>query len=386
MAMLETPLLSAEPPPAARESASAMRIVHLTAPAAYGGLERVVEALAAGQAARGHAVHLVAIVDPGAEPPLLDAVRRAGVEVHAVAPPPRAYRQERAEVRALLARIRPDVVHTHGYRADVLHGGVARSLGIATVSTVHGFTGGDWKNRLYEAMQRRALRRFGAVAAVSVPMARQLPGAPVTVIRNAWWPAAPPLSRREAREGMGVGDGTFAVGWVGRVSREKGADVLIDALPHLAGLPYRVVVVGDGPERDAVTRRAADLGVAERVDWRGAMPQAGRRMPAFDVFVLSSRTEGTPVTLLEAMAAGVPMVATSVGGVPDAVSPAEALLVPSEDPRALAAAIRAVHDDAAAAAARAARARLRLETDHAPGPWLDAYEDLYRRVLRAAVS
>ncbi|HEX8246508.1 MAG TPA: glycosyltransferase, partial [Longimicrobium sp.] len=341
-AMLE-PLASSGPPTGAPSSPSApLTIVHVSAPAAYGGLERVVEALAAGQAARGHAVHLVAIVDPGAEPALLDAARRAGVQVHAVAPPRRGYRRERAEVRALLARIRPHVVHTHGYRADVLHGGLARSLGMATVSTVHGFTGGDWKNRVYESLQRRALRRFGAVVAVSAPMARQLAGAPVTVIRNAWSPAAPALGRRQAREGLGIEDGTFAIGWVGRLSHEKGADVLIAALPHLAGLPYRAVVVGDGPERDAVARCAAELGVAERVDWRGAMPQAGRWMPAFDAFVLSSRTEGTPVTLLEAMAAGVPVVAASVGGVPDAVSSAEALLVPPEDPRALAAAVRAV--------------------------------------------
>ncbi|HEX8906292.1 MAG TPA: glycosyltransferase [Longimicrobiaceae bacterium] len=373
---------SAAPPSASR----AMRIVHLAAPGAYGGAESVIQALAAGQAERGHEVHLVAIVDPGAEPPLLAAVRAAGVHVHRVAPPRRAYLRERAEVRALLARIAPDVVHTHGYRADVLHAAGARSLGLATVSTVHGFTGGGWKNRLYEALERRALRRVDAVAAVSAPIARQLAGARVTVVRNAWSPPAPPLSRQEARARLGLGDATFAIGWIGRASQEKGLDVLIDAIRHLSGIDYRVVVIGDGPDLEVARRRTAELDVAERVDLRGAIPQAGRWMPAFDVFVLSSRTEGTPVTLLEAMDAGVPVVATAVGGVPDVVSQAEALLVPPESPPALAAAIRAVHDDRAAAAARAARARQRLETDHAPGPWLDAYDDLYRRVLRGAAA
>jgi glycosyltransferase involved in cell wall biosynthesis len=383
MEMLEVaPPASADPTPSPR-ARGGLRIAHVAAPAAFGGLERVVEALAAGQAERGHAVHLVAILDPGAEPPLLEALRQSGVRVHAVVPPRRAYRCERAEVRSLLARIRPDVVHTHGYRADVLHGGVARSLGIPTVSTVHGFTGGDWKNRLYEAIQARMLRRYDAVAAVSAPLARSLARAPVTVIRNAWRPPTP-LSRREARERLDIAEGTFAIGWVGRLSREKGLDLLVEALPHLADLPNRLVVMGDGPERDGVARRAKDLLVADRIDWRGMVPDAGRWMPAFDAFALSSRTEGTPVTLLEAMAAETPVVATAVGGVPDVVSVAEVLLVPPENPAALAAAIRSVHDAPATAAERAARARLRLETDHAPGPWLDAYHELYRRVLRGA--
>jgi len=369
-----------------------LTLLHVVAPARFGGLERVLEMLAGGQAARGHRVHAAAILDPGAEHghPLLAALAAAGVAVHALTPPPRGYIQERREMRALLARIAPDVVHTHGYRADVLHGGAARALGIPTLSTVHGFTGGGWRNRFYETLQRRALRRAGAVAAVSRRMGAELarggirPGR-LHVIPNAWSPGAPPAPRAEARRALGIPDHVFAVGWVGRVSREKGLDVLVDALPLLAALPVRLVVLGDGPERGAVAARAARLGVAERIDWRGAVHGAGRWMAAFDAWVLSSRTEGTPVTLFEAVAAGTPVVATRVGGVPDVVASAtEALLVPPERPDALAAALRAVHGDPAGAAARAERARLRLETEHAPGPWIDAYESLCRRLARGA--
>ena len=105
-------------------------------------------------------------------------------------------------------------------------------------------------------------------------------------------------------------------------------------------------------------------------------------MPAFDAWVLSSRTEGTPVTLFEAVAAGVPVVATRVGGVPDVVGEGEAILVPPEDPEALAAAIRAVHASPLAAAARADRASRRVATEFAAAPWLDAYDRAYRRALR----
>jgi glycosyltransferase involved in cell wall biosynthesis len=105
--------------------------------------------------------------------------------------------------------------------------------------------------------------------------------------------------------------------------------------------------------------------------------EAAALFPAFDMFVLSSRTEGTPMALFEAMAAGVPVVATAVGGVPQVVSPAEALLVPPDDPANLAAGIREVLSNPDAAHARACAARRRLEREFAVQPWLARYDMLY---------
>jgi len=118
--------------------------------------------------------------------------------------------------------------------------------------------------------------------------------------------------------------------------------------------------------------------VADRVNWHGLVPDAADLYPAFDAWVLSSRTEGTPIALLEAMAARVPVVATAVGGVPDVVSSAEALLVPSEQPRELAAALATVLADRAQAALRAEAAYRRLTEAYSPGGWLDAHVALYR--------
>lgn len=142
-------------------------------------------------------------------------------------------------------------------------------------------------------------------------------------------------------------------------------------------------MVGDGPDLARARALAVRLDVAARITWPGLVPGAGRLLPAFDVFVLSSRTEGTPIVLLEAIAAGVPVVATRVGGVPDVVGPAEALLVPSDDPGALAAAVRAVRADPDSAAVRVAAARRRLGAEFAEPSWLDRYETVYRALLRS---
>jgi glycosyltransferase involved in cell wall biosynthesis len=112
------------------------------------------------------------------------------------------------------------------------------------------------------------------------------------------------------------------------------------------------------------------------------VPDAGRVLPAFDVFALSSRTEGTPIVLFEAIAAGVPVVATAVGGVPDVVTEREALLIPPESPPLLGEALRRAFTDDEGSRARARAASARVAELFGIEPWLDAYETVYRLVAR----
>lgn len=263
----------------------------------------------------------------------------------------------------------------------------ARSTGVTTVTTVHGFTGGGARNRLNELLQERSFRAFSGVVAVSRHTADRIRRSGVAasrihVIPNAYDADRPRLDRLAARARLGVPvDAGFLGGWVGRFGAEKGPDVLVDAFARWAQPDAQVVMVGDGPERAAVEQRARALGIADRIRWTGTIADAGALFSAFDAFVLSSRTEGTPVVLLEAMAAGVPIIATRAGGVPEMLTEREARLVPVGDPGALAAAMADVYGDAAAARARAAAARARLERDFAFDAWVQRYDQLYRSLL-----
>ncbi len=358
-----------------------MNVLHLLAPAAVGGLERVVRALAEGHGAMGHDVHVALVVEPRSASTIVDSWSDASAfTVHPVALPARGYRAERDVVRQMCDRLRPNVIHTHGYRPDLVHGTVARDLGVPLVSTHHGFTGGGWKNRVYQRLQVAALRRFDTVVAVSRPLARELvrrgvPDGSVRCIQNAWMGSQPPLSRQEARAALGIGEG-FWIGWVGRLAAEKQPDALLRALATVRDLPVHAAVIGEGPQRRSLQRSVSRDGLADRVRWCGVVDGMACLYKAFDAFVLSSRKEGTPITLFEAMATDVPVIATRVGGVLDVVTSEQAILVDPDDPSALARAIRSVFGDRDAAARRARAARERLERDFRLAPWLSQYEEV----------
>lgn len=382
--------------------ASQRSVLHVLAPAPAGGLERVVRALAVGQAGRGHAVTVAAVLershrraaDAAAEAyehPFVASFTGTSVLVAPVIVGRRDYLGERSAIRRLADRCSAGIVHTHGRRPDVVDSGIARERGVPAVTTVHGFTGAGLRSFVNAAIQRRAFRQFDGVVAVSDTVADSLmrfgvPPARVHVIQNAYDEVAPPLSRPEARVRIGVGPEEFVIGWVGRLSPEKGMDVLIAALADLRDRPLTVAVIGSGSERAALEAEAVRLGVSASVRWLGQLNDAPRLYRGFDLFVLSSRTEGTPIALFEAMDAEIPVVATAVGGVPAVVSPNEARLVPPDDPRALAQAIRESYDDPSPGRVRAANARQRLRTHYAVGPWLDRYDRLYTDVVAAGLA
>ena len=358
-------------------------IVQIVAPGEVGGLESVVLALSAGLMDRGHRVITAVVSEPrDGQHPFVTALNRAGVTTEEFSVPRRAYLKERALVSEMCDRIRPDVVHTHGYRPDILHAASRWNPSFATVTTLHGSSRRGGTTTVHELIQLALLRRFDAVIAVSRKLADELRGRwarpdQLHVVPNGLSDHRPPATVEEARRELGLPSTGLVIGWVGRLIPVKGADVFLRAMARLKGLSMTVSVIGDGPERATLEAIARAEGLDDRVRFHGVVADAARLLSAYDVFVLSSRSEGTPITLLEAVAAKVPVVVTSVGGVPDVVGPAEGMVVPPEDPERLAGAIDSVIRNPAAAAARAEAATRRLVANFGMERWMDAHDVVY---------
>ena len=365
-----------------------LRVAQIVSPMTAGGLERVVEALSVGLHRRGHELRVLALLRQDEEHnPVVASLRTHGVPVQEIRTPDRGYREERRLVRDALATLQPQIAHTHGYRRDILHRPTAARLGLATVTTVHGpdKTGG-LKGAFFEWLQRLNFRRFDAVVAVSDALrdttrASGVPSSRLHVVPNSWPGLSAPLERSAAREALGLDPGAPAIGWVGRFVPVKGPDLFLEALALVPPPRPLGVMIGFGPDHDRLHRQARDLGLGETVRFLTEIRDAGRYFGAFDAYVLSSRSEGLPIAILEAMAAKAPIVATRVGGVSEVVSEREAVLVTPEDPSALALAIDETLSDPHAASRRADRALERLETEYSVEVFLDRYEAVYREVL-----
>ncbi|TVR58912.1 MAG: glycosyltransferase [Gemmatimonadales bacterium] len=372
-----------------------LSVVHLCTPARVGGLERVVQGLAVWTARAGHQVTVMAVSGPGADlGEFLAPLERAQVPVVRVESSGRRYLAERRVVQKHLRRMRPDVLHTHGYRCDLLHGGPARRLGIATVSTLHGSSRMGGLSHLFEWLQERALARFDGVVAVSEPLRQSLltkgvRADRVHLIPNGWVPPERYLDREEARRELKLPQDRLIIGWIGRLIPIKGCDVFLEALTRLGpnAPPWHGIVVGDGPERAALEEQARHLGIEDRVTFAGSVPEAARIARALDLFVLSSRSEGTPMTILEIMGAGVPVVATAVGGVPEVVAaPRGGWVVPPEEPEELAEVIEEVLADRQKRGLRGGAGQERTNRVYGPVPWVQLHINLYGTLIPFSTS
>ena len=203
---------------------------------------------------------------------------------------------------------------------------------------------------------------------------------------SSWETAA--ANRATTRAELGITDDEFLVVQVARLDPIKDHATAIRAIGLAArqNPRIRLLIVGDGPQKATLEQEIGRLGVADRVTMLGLRDDVGRLLAAADAFLLTSVSEGIPVTVLEAMAAGVPVVATSVGGLPELVSDrVSGLLAPAGDAQQLAAALVRLAADPALGAALAARAKQRAESDFSEARMLSSYERIYRELLSSRV-
>jgi len=193
---------------------------------------------------------------------------------------------------------------------------------------------------------------------------------------------------RALKKDLGIKDGERMILTVGRLSKEKAQMDLLRAYKNLSEthreIDARLVIVGDGPEREPLEAATASLGLGERVMFAGQVNNVQVYCAAADVLVNSSHSEGSPYVLLEAMAAGLPIVATAVGGVPEMIENNEtALLVPAGEPQAMADAIARVLNDEQLAQRLSGNASASVALRFSPENYVRSLVEIYGQLLSA---
>jgi glycosyltransferase involved in cell wall biosynthesis len=232
-----------------------------------------------------------------------------------------------------------------------------------------------------------------AIFAVSADLrlhmiAEGLPSQRVTVIRNGIDPGSrpSPAARWAARSSLGLAPDALVVATAGRLDPVKDLPALVDALAilRLAEPAARLVIIGDGPERARLEQQAATLGVTPALCFTGYRSDVRQLLAAADVYANSSIHEGVSLTILEAMATGLPVVATRVGGTPEVVlEPETGVLVPARSPTALASALATLLHTPGRRRAMGDAARARVKSHFSIDAMVTRYLEAYRSSLRS---
>ena len=373
-------------------AAPPLRVLHIITSLVFGGAERlVVSAATRLPAARFESV----ICCLAARGPLAAEAERAGVRVESLGAFP-GLRHPIAFLRLyrLIRRLRPDVVHTHLQAAN-LYGRFAAWLAgvpviVATEHNVYASKAGR-----YVRVERQLARRTTMLVAVSEEVRRflsgqlQLPAASIRVIRNG---VGEPIASEEGaaafRSRLGLPPSDVILATVASLTVKKGHEFLIRAVAILRnrGVSCSLVLAGEGPERSRLESLAAALQLPTRVHFLGAIDRPADVLAVADLFVLPSLVEGLPLALLEAMMAAKPVIATSVGGVPEVVvSERNGLLVPAGSAEALACAIERLAASPDMRDALGRSARITAETAFTEQRYVDALSELYAELASASL-
>jgi glycosyltransferase involved in cell wall biosynthesis len=323
-----------------------MRITHLTASTLFGGPERQMLGLAR-HLPQTCQTKFWSFAEGGRCQEFLRQVRFNGFVGEALRRDTPNLPAATLELAGKLRGERTDVLLCHGYKANLVGRLAARQVAVPVISVARGWTGEDLKVRAYEAVDRWHLRFMNHVVCVSHGQAQKVRKAGVPLNRITVIPNAARLTAERARnpdsrkqlESLCRHLGKRIVVGAGRLSPEKGVSVLIEAAKLVleGDSQARFVVFGEGTQRPVLERLIANAGLIGRFALPGFRGDLDQLLPSADLFVLPSFTEGMPNVLLEAGAAGVPVVATAVGGTPEVVADGKTgCLVPPGDPERLA--------------------------------------------------
>jgi glycosyltransferase involved in cell wall biosynthesis len=292
-------------------------------------------------------------------------------------------------IKATLSGLSRAVVHSHGYKPDILLAALGVPRRLACLATCHSWYSATAKLAMLERLDKRAVRRFDHVVAVSGEIRRTLlaSGMPetklCTIDNGINVPSVDAQQISRIRAEWNLAPGEKVVVQVGRLAKSKRNELLLKAV---AGLPpdmgVRIVLVGDGEERAALADHARRLGLDRRVIFTGYRRDAAAILAAADVMAITSDQEGLPIVLLESMAVGCPIIATPVGSIPEILTQDNAWMVPVGDVAAIVGALKESLTAPTIAHAKARQARSVFLARHSREAMGRRYLDLYENAWR----
>lgn len=379
-----------------------MKIFHVIDSGGLYGAEVMLLHLAEEQMRQGHEPIIASITEPGISEKAINKTARTKcipLQSFEMQPGPNI-----GGALSLVRRAREigaDLFHSHGYKGNILLGLLPKRVrALPVVATLHGYTANRMlsKMQIYEILDRLMLQRLDAVVLVNRqmkkhPRVKNFKHKKLEIIDNGI-----PLANRDDGINAEIGntefeqrkkdvgefckDG-FIIGSVGRYSPEKGYDLLIKAVKKLIDqkYPVKLVLVGEGGKREELEALAIDLHIEKSVFLAGYYPQAWALMKLFNVYVISSHTEGLPITLLEAMRESIPVLATAVGGIPDVLEDGRCgTMVPPGDENILAAEIERLLNTPGAAMKKAALAEKRFASQYGANKMAAEYSRIYTEI------
>ena len=365
--------------------------IQLTSTGGFYGAERTLVELASYLADQGWDSHVIALEGQGAG----EVVRRArdcGVSATAYTEDSRlGMGSLLAKLRATLERFPRAIVHSHGYKPDILLAALRVPRRLGCVATCHTWYSDTLKMKLIERLDKRVLRGFDHVVAVSDEIHTDLlksgvsPAVVSRIDNGISVPSSDPTARERIRSEFALAPEERLVVQIGRLAKSKRNDLLLEAVARLNGsVPVRVLLVGEGEQRQLLAEKARALGIVDRVTFCGYRDDVHRILAAADLLALTSNKEGLPIVMLEAMAVGCPIVATAVGAVPTVLRQDEsAWLVAAQDVERLTCALREALVDPATAKTRAEQARADFMARFSRDAMGQQYLDVYNRIWHA---
>jgi len=368
-----------------------MRILHIVQSLEMGGQERLILHLAHALSARGHEVGVASLTLGGVlraefsrDIDVFDVPRHDGFDAFVM-----------ARMAKAIADFSPDAVHTHNPSPMFYAVPAARLLGVkAIVHTKHGANIYGKRSLHAARVVSRLTTAFVAVSEGTAEAARikeRVPPALLHVVPNGiplgdFGPNAE--TRARVRRELGIPGDAYVVGSVGRLAPEKDYPLMVRSMRDVLGPRARLVLVGDGPSRGDIERAIAELPGEKHAfcTLTGTRRDVADLLTAFDVFSLTSRTEGLPLVIPEAMATALPVVATAVGGLPSIISERVGLLAPHGDVDGLARAMLALRDDVERRTRMGDAARKQALEQFSLDKMTDRYEMLYRAARSRATK